>query len=210
VKLRRRLVAVWLVLATLLAVVAAIEVAGLGDFGAARVGARDPRLLLPVPVEQLGAVEIAAGGRLHRFEREPAGAWFYHGAHGGSAGAHEHAADPALAGRIAQALDALGRARIERELARDAGAAAYGLAAPAVVVLAYRRGESRPLAQYAVGDVAPDTVSRYVDVVGGPGLVTIPGYQVDNLLALVEAATSASNAAGPGPAPAPVLAPAPR
>jgi hypothetical protein len=30
-------------------------------------------------------------------------------------------------------------------------------------------------------------VSRYVDMVGGAGIVTIPGYQIDNLLSLIAA-----------------------
>ena len=35
--------------------------------------------------------------------------------------------------------------------------------------------------------VHPDTVSRYVDVVGAAsGVVTIPNYQIDNLLALID------------------------
>jgi hypothetical protein len=39
-----------------------------------------------------------------------------------------------------------------------------------------------------VGHVAPDTVSRYVMVVGSPAVVTIPKYQIDNLLDLVRVA----------------------
>ncbi len=56
---------------------------------------------------------------------------------------------------------------------------------------------SRPRADGGGGVLlAPDTVSRYVMVVGRPVVVTIPGYQIDNLLALVQAAgaTSASTA----------------
>jgi hypothetical protein len=61
----------------------------------------------------------------------------------------------------------------------------YGVATPEVLVLVYRPHESQPLVQYAVGHVAPDTVSRYVMVVGRPVVITIPAYQIDNLLALV-------------------------
>jgi hypothetical protein len=89
-------------------------------------------------------------------------------------------------------MAAFGRTRIERQLARDREAGAYGVTAPRIVILAYRRQESQPLVQYAVGDVAPDGVSRYVDVVGGPGIVTIPGYQIDNLLALIDGVKSAA------------------
>jgi hypothetical protein len=66
-------------------------------------------------------------------------------------------------------------------------------------VLVYRPGQSQPLAQYAIGHVAPDTVSRYVVVVGRPVVVTIAGYQVDNLLALVQAiGGGADQASTPG------------
>ena len=78
--------------------------------------------------------------------------------------------------------------RVERDfpLGRDGGAA-YGLAAPELVILVYRPGESQPLVQYAVGHLAPDTVSRYAMAVGHPVVVTIPEYQIDNLRALVRA-----------------------
>jgi hypothetical protein len=49
-----------------------------------------------------------------------------------------------------------------------------------------------------VGQVAPDTLSRYVMVVGRPTVVTIPNYQIDNLRALVHALSGASEqASGP-------------
>lgn len=182
-RIRPRTAGVWLLLAALVAVIAALE---LGESAGRRTESeRDPALLLPVPVDELGAVEIADAGVLHRFERDRAGAWFYHGAHSGDEGAHEHRVDPADARRIEQAFEAFGRTRIERRLARDADARAYGVTAPRLVILVYRPDARQPLAQYAVGDLAPDTVSRYVDVVGGPGIVTIPDYQVENLIALL-------------------------
>jgi hypothetical protein len=124
---------------------------------------------------------------LHRFERDATGAWFYHGAHGGAEAAHSHTSDAAMAARIEQAFQALGRARMERRLPAAGDKQTYGLTAPTMVVLLYRAADRQPLAQYAVGDVAADTVSRYVDVVG-VGVVTIPTYQIDNLRALVAAA----------------------
>ena len=64
----------------------------------------------------------------------------------------------------------------------------------------YRPGQSQPLVQYAVGHVAPDTVSRYVTAVGHPVVVTIPAYQIDNLRELIRtmaAAPEPSRATGP-------------
>jgi hypothetical protein len=185
---RRRVVAVWLLLAALVAIVIVVEYRDVVASRSGRTGAADARMLLPLPVEQLGAIEIALSGTLHRFERDAGGAWFYHGAHAASERDHTHTPDPAMAERIERAVLAFGRARIERQLDRGDGKT-FGVTAPAMVVLVYRPKAPQPLVQYAVGDVAPDTVSRYVDVVGGPGVVTIPNYQIENLVSLVDAAT---------------------
>jgi hypothetical protein len=193
-RFRPAAVAVWAVLAGLVVVIVALE---LRDAGRAPSGAADLRLLVPVPVDELGAMEIAEAGRLHRFERDAAGTWFYHGVHAGREATHTHAPDPALAQLIERALAAFARTRTEREFALERDATAYGVATPDIVVLLYRQRQAQPLAQYAVGGVAPDTVSRYVMVVGRPVIVTIPGYQIDNLLALVQAAGAASASTAP-------------
>ena len=138
-----------------------------------------------MPLGELGAIEIADAGRLHRFERDATGAWFYHGAHGGAEGPHQHDPDPARADRIARAFAAFGRTRVERDSPLGRDGAAYGVSAPELVILVYRPGQSQPLVQYAVGHLAPDTVSRYVTVVGHPVVVTIPAYQIDNLRDLI-------------------------
>lgn len=190
---------VWVLVALLAAVIAGLEYV---DYrrGTSESGEADGRQLLAAPVEDLGAIEIADRGRLHRFERDAAGTWFYHGVHTEAAAAHTHAPDPALAERIAHTFAAFGRARVERQFPLDREAIVYGVAAPEVLVLAYRRGQSQPLHQYAVGHVAPDTVSRYVMVVGRSVVVTIPKYHIDNLLDLVRVAggdASPDVAAGP-------------
>jgi hypothetical protein len=184
----RRAPLVWLVLALLVGVVAALEYADVGA-RSGRGHTVDQTALLAVPVEQLAAVEIVIAGTGHRFERDAGGAWFYHGVHAGSEGAHAHVPDPAVAERIERAVAAFGRARVERRLPRDK---AFGVTTPEMLILVYRPAQSQPLAQFAVGDVAPDTVSRYVDVVGGAGVVTIPNYQIENLVALVGSVASPS------------------
>jgi uncharacterized protein DUF4340 len=195
---RRRLLAVWVVLGLLVAVIVAVEY---GDHVRARsraIADADDRKLVPVPVEQLGAVEIADAGRLHRFARDASGAWFYHGVHTGAESAHTHTSDPAVAARIEKALAAFGRTRMERDFPLGKDGATYGLTTPDIVIVLYRDAESQPLVQYAVGQVAPDTLSRYVMVVGRPTVVTIPNYQIDNLRALVHAVSGASEqASGP-------------
>ena len=188
--LRPRLVAVWVLFLALAAVIVAIEVADRTGTRERDGGAedRDPRLLLPVPLEQVGAIEVAHGGSIHRFERDAAGTWFYHGVHAQSDAAHSHQADPAMAQRIETALQGFGRARMERTLSTDQGVERYGLAVPQMLILVYRPKELQPLLQVAVGDVAPDTYSRYVMVLGSSSVVTIANFQIDNLLALVKAA----------------------
>jgi hypothetical protein len=190
--IRPRLVAIWGLLLVLVVAIAAIELKDRADAPADPDSVRDPRMLLPVPVGQLGVVEIAHAGALHRFERDSTGGWFYHGVHTAAQGAHAHQPDPALAQRIDTALTAFGRTHIEREMSLAKGPQEYGLANPQMVILVYLPKELKPLAQYAVGDVAPDTYSRYILVVGRPNVGTIPNYQIENLLGLIKAASEQS------------------
>lgn len=193
---RRRVQVVWGLLAVLLGVVGVVEYRDALASRAARA-MPDTRMLLPLPASEITALELAEAGTLHRFERDATGAWLYHGVHTGAEGTHAHAAEPAAAQHIEQAVQAFGRTRVERTLPRGTDPRTYGLTAPRLLILVYRARAGQPVAQYAVGDVAPDTTSRYVDVVGGPGVVTIPGYQVDNLLALIEKVRPRPRADGP-------------
>jgi hypothetical protein len=187
---RRRpaLVAVWLLLVMLVGAIAVIEYTDRRRARSGSAGEPDARSLLSVPVDRLGAIEVAESGRLHRFERDASGTWFYHGVHTGGTGAHTHTADPVLAERIERTVAAFGRTRIERDFALDREGAVYGVTTPEILVLVYRPNQAQPLAQYAVGHVAPDTVSQYVMLVGRPVVLTIPKYQIDNLLELIQMA----------------------
>lgn len=186
---RRRSAVVWGVLAVLLAVIGLLEYRERGE-GPDAAPPSDPRTLLPVPAAELGALEISNRGQLHRFERDASGGWFYHGVHTAATGDHTHAAAPELSERIERAVAALGRARSEREFELVGDGAGYGLTAPEMIILVYAPDRSRPLAQFVVGALAPDTVSRYLMVVGHRRVLTIPGYQIDNLLGLIQAATA--------------------
>jgi hypothetical protein len=154
-------------------------------------GSSEMRMLLPVPVDQLGAIEVFHAGMLHRFERDAAGAWFYHvhGVDTGSEKDHSHDTDRSLAERIEYTFAAFGRTRIERRFIPETQAQDYGVTSPKMLILVYRPYAMQPLAQYAVGDIAPDTLSRYVLVVDSAAVVIIPNYQIDNLLALIKAVT---------------------
>jgi len=185
-----RLSVVWMVLLMLAGAIVAIELAdrARSQREESAPAQRDPRLLVPVPLEQLGAIEVAYAGAVHRFERDAAGAWFYHGVHAKTDATHAHQADPAMAQRIETALQGFGRTRMERTLPAGAAVEQYGLANPQMVILVYPPNELQPLLQVAVGDVAPDKLSRYVMAVGRPSVVTIANYQIDNLVGLIKAA----------------------
>jgi hypothetical protein len=182
---RRKLIAVWLLLAVLVAAIVLIErhdrtVSSVPEAG------RDKRLLLPVGTEELGAIEIAHNGTLHRFERDATGTWFYHGIHSAAQQQHTHNADPATAARIEKAFAGFGRARMERQFPLNIQADEFGVTRPEMFILVYRPKELQPLARYSVGIVAPDKVSRYVLPAGSSWVVTIADFQIDNLLSLIQ------------------------
>lgn len=206
---RSRLLAVWGVLALLIVVIAMIEMRDRAATPSVASGPeRDPRLLLPVSIEQVGAVEIVYGGGVHRFERDAKGIWFYHGAHAPAQAGHAHQTDPVMAERIGTALAGFDRARMERDFPLSDGGKELGVATPKMVILAYRPNELQPLAQYAVGDIAPDKYSRYVLPVGKAQVVTIANYQIDNLTKLIEAATASAGANNAATQSAPIQPPA--
>jgi hypothetical protein len=189
--IRQRAVIVWLLLAALVAGIGLMEFRNrsrLPENVAENVaGAEGSRMLLPAAVLDLGAIEVGHAGTLHRFERDGTGAWFYHGMHTSAQAAHAHQTDPVQAQIIEKALAGLGRARMERQFKLEVQPGNYGLLSPQMIILVYGKGNPQPLAQYAVGDVAPDGLSRYVLPVGSSYVVTIANYQIDNLLNLIQA-----------------------
>ena len=193
-----RLLAVWVGVAVLVATIVIVERGrDAAQSSPASRSAPDSRLLVPLPYEEMSALEIGLAGTLHRFERDKAGIWFYH-AHGadpaGQAG-HDHRADVSVAKTIDKALGIFSRVKMERQFSIKGNGGEYGVSPPKVIALVYRAKDPQPVAQFAFGDMAPDTVSRYVQIVGGPMMVTIPHYQVDNLENLVKAVTNPSGAA---------------
>ncbi len=193
---RARLLIVWLVFVVLVGAVILIERSDLmapeDEHGGHEE--REVRMLMPAPLAQLTAVEIGHAGTLHRFERNANGVWFYHTHDQGAAPAenHEHQADDAFTQRIDLALAAFGRTRIERDFVLAKDAEAYGIASPDMIILVYGSESQEPLAQYTIGDVAPDTFSRYVQAAGRDEVVTIPNYQITNLLDLIASVTGQS------------------
>ena len=194
---RRKLAAIWLVLAALVAAIVLIERMDRATEANAPVSARDERMLIPISIEEVGAIEVAHNGTLHRFERDASGAWFYHGVHTGKEQQHAHTSDPATATRIETALAGFGRARMERQFPLNVQNDEFGVTRPQIFIMVYRSGETQPLSRYAVGVIAPDRLSRYVLPVGSPHVVTIPEFHINNLLSLIQAV--GGNAAGAKP-----------
>ncbi len=150
--------------------------------------------LIAAPEVSWSAVELLGLEGLQRFERDATNRWLKHADVAGEAADHQHRSDPASAERIAATFGTFSRTRIERSLAVDPGAlAAYGLERPLLIVL-IRGAEGRPVLTLEVGSVAPDGLSRYVRLPRDGSVLTIPGYQVDGLIALVKAAPASAPA----------------
>ena len=142
--------------------------------------------LTAVPEASWSAVELLGPDGLQRFERDATNHWLKHAEVAGEAADHQHRSDAASAERIAAVFGTFSRTRIERSLAVDPGAlAAYGLERPLLIVL-IRGAEGRPVLTMEVGSVAPDGLSRYVRLPRDGSVLTIPGYQIDGLISLVQ------------------------
>ena len=85
---RSRAAIIWSVLAIFLVVIAVLE---FGDRSkqATTVSPEAPKMLMPAPLEEIAAIEIAVDGNLHRFSRDDQNTWFYHGIHAGPQSVHE-------------------------------------------------------------------------------------------------------------------------
>jgi hypothetical protein len=151
--------------------------------------------LLAASMDQVWAIEIVSGGRLHRFERDSARSWFRHvGQHTHAGGANAHVADPAQAQTIAAALDAFGQTQIETLAARRPSGAElerFGLARPPLLAFLYARDSSTPLVAIEIGSSANQGFSRYARLSQDGDVVTIAGYQAQRLVDLLKATGAA-------------------
>ena len=143
--------------------------------------------LLPVKLSDIFAVELVHQGGLFLLEKDKSGHWFYHthGAINGVIQSHEHVATPTENEAISISLLGLENARVERRLKtieRDI----YGVTKPALISLVYGKDKSKPISQFAFGELATDNLSRYVHLVGTDQVATIADYQYKNLIELIE------------------------
>ena len=164
---------------------------------------RPDKFLISVPLDQIGAVEVLRKGQLHRFERDDAGTWFYHGQQDGpDAKTHSHKADPLASNTIAQAITMFSRTQREQPIPLRAGTDEFGVSRPDILIMVYSPGKSDPITRLAVGIVSPDGYSRYVLPVGATEAVTIAEYQITGLMATIDAVSK-----NPAPAMAPSNSP---
>jgi hypothetical protein len=158
------------------------------------IASRSADLLLPVSMAQVWAIEIVAGGKLTRFERDPKGAWFKHtGEHTHTAGSDAHVADPVLAPIIDAAFRDFDAAVAEARVAPGDAAhlAQYGLALPTLIVLFYARDSSTPLARLEFGTSA-DRLERYARLVPDGAVITVAEFEPRRLSELLKAVGAGS------------------
>ena len=154
-------------------------------------------LLVPAPLADWRSLELLVQGQRLRFERDGSGAWYRHAEVAGEAPRHAHTADPTAARQLADSLATLSRARIERTLAGGEGRLPnYGLANPPLVVLVQGEG-GRVLQTLALGDVAPDGLSRYAHLPQTHRVVTLADFQARGLMSLAGPAVATTAASQP-------------
>jgi hypothetical protein len=146
-----------------------------------------PRPLVPLPLDDVAAIEIFARSRSYRFERDPAGAWLLHRHAPGDDPNMVHRADPAQSERIARAFAAFGRTPIERRVANGESGDAYGLVDPETIIVLFTKEETRPPLSFTVGHRASDGSGRYLLMPDGKEIVTISEIQLSGLVDLAEA-----------------------
>lgn len=164
-----------------------------GNASSASAG-RGADLLLPVSMAQVWAIEIVASGKLTRFERDAAGAWFKHiGQHTHAAGGDVHVADPAQATIIDAAFRGFDAAVAETHVApADAPRLAqYGLAFPTLIVLLYVRDSSTPVARLEFGAPA-DRLDRYARLAPDGAVITVAEFEPRRLIDLLKAVGAGS------------------
>ena len=158
------------------------------------VASRGADLLLPVSMAHVWAVEIVAGGKLTRFERDAAGTWFRHtGQHSHAAGGAVHVADPVQAPIIDAAFQAFDAAAAETRVgpADASRLARYGLAFPTLIVLFYARDSSTSLARLEFG-AAADGFDRYARLAPDGPVVTVAEFEPRRLTELLRAVGAGS------------------
>ncbi len=139
-----------------------------------------PRLLVPLAIDDVAAVEIYARDKAYRFERDPTGAWLLHWHAPGEDPNTVHRADPAQSGRIATALAAFSQTRILATVASGAPGDTYGLVDPAAIIILFTQDKARPPLDFTVGNLAD--LGRYLQLPDHKEIVAVPDDQIKSLI----------------------------
>ena len=143
----------------------------------------NPNFLIPGNVESIGALEIILSGETHRFERTNTDEWIYHNDHQGHHNTHHHKKTE-NSEKIAYALTGFGRIRKERNF-DFSFSDEYGVINPNIYLIIYAKpSDSEPSMRISVGDLAPDTVSRYISV--NSRIFTIADFHIENITNLIK------------------------
>ena len=98
-----------------------------------------------------------------------------------------------------QAIAMFSRTRKEQPIPLEPGKDEFGVSRPDILIMIYREKKTDPVGRFAIGTVSPDGYSRYLLPVGASEAVTIPEYQITNLMAMIDAVSK--NAPAPAAAP---------
>ncbi len=178
---------VWSVLSSLLMIIflvnMGVKTRSPEEYNERKKASVNNKFVVPGQIESIGALEIIIGGEAHRYQRTKAGNWIYHQEYGDSTKNHERTTVDQHS-KIQYALTGFGRAQKERVFKYNPLADEYGVSNPKIYLIIYTHAsDSLPWRKIAVGDVAPDTVSRYILI--GFTIFTIANFHIDNLVKLI-------------------------
>ncbi len=142
------------------------------------------KFLIPDKIDGIGAIEIVISQKIHRYQKNDKNIWFFHSRHAGHHKVHSHDTIGEYTNVIARTLTGFGRTQKERNFSFDLRKDEYGVVNPNMYILIFKDPtDLAPNLRISVGDVAPDTLSRYILVKSQ--VFTIANFHIEKLLNLV-------------------------
>ncbi|MAW33163.1 MAG: hypothetical protein CMK56_02005 [Proteobacteria bacterium] len=142
------------------------------------------KFLIPDKIDGIGAIEIVISQKIHRYQKNDKNIWFFHMPHAGHHKTHSHDTIGEYTDVIAGTLTGFGRTQKERNFSFDLRKDEYGVVNSNMYILIFKDpNDLSPDLRISVGDVAPDTLSRYILVKSQ--VFTIANFHIEKLLNLV-------------------------